>query len=231
MIEMMELEWQAAASRLREVMGLRSKPVGVLYAKEPLKGGDNSPIAVCEAMKRASDGGIINLSKDNSKCPGGTYYIGLGERASGIEDFLVNVEHIFSSYPVARAHFIHSVIPPKELTPYVCFAPVTEMPVKPDLVLVVCNPMQASRLLGLVAYDGAPGLKLSAFGAACQTAITNPLMNGQVDVSFIDLSARKRAGFADDELILSLPYREFMRAVANIDYSICGTAKPSAPLH
>lgn len=225
------MEWQAAAARLKEVMNLRGEPVGVVYAKEPLEGGDSSPIAVCEAMKRASDGSVINLSKDNSMCPGGTYYIGLGERASGVEDFLVDVEHIFSSYPVARAHFVHSVTPPTGLTPYVCFAPLAGMPVKPDLVLVVCNPMQASRLLGLVAYDGAPGLKLSAFGAACQTAITNPLMSGHVDVSFIDVSARKRAGFADDELIVSFPYREFMRAVADIDHSICGTAKPLTPLH
>ncbi|MCS7254316.1 MAG: DUF169 domain-containing protein [Armatimonadota bacterium] len=224
------MEWQAAASRLREVMNLSGEPVGILYAKEPLEGGDDSPIAVCEAMKRASNGAIINLSKDNSSCPGGTYYIGLGERRGGVEDFLVDVEHIFSSRPVARAHFVHSVAPPTGLTPYVCIAPVVSMPIKPDLVLIVCNPMQASRILGLVAYDGAPGLKLSAFGAACQTAITNPLMNEQVDVSFIDVSARKRAGFADDELIVSLPYREFMRAVANIDYSIFGTAKPSAPL-
>lgn len=225
------MEWQIAANRLKDVIGLRSEPVGILYAKKPLSGGESPSVAVCEAMKRASEGAIINLSKENSKCPGGTYYLGLGERVSGVEEFLVDVEHIFSSHPIARAHFTHAITPPTGLAPYVCFAPVTSMPEKPDLVLIVCNPMQASRILGLLAYDGAPGLKLSAFGAACQTAITNPLMNGNVDVSFIDISARRRAGFSDDELVVSLPYREFMRAILNIEHSIFGIAKPSAPLH
>jgi len=92
-------------------------------------------------------------------------------------------------------------------------------------VIFVGNALLASRVLGLVAYDAGMPLKLSAFGATCHIAVGNPVMTGLPDISFIDVSSRKQAGFGDDELLITLPWRYHRALLENLDRSICGTAK------
>lgn len=60
--------WNEYAERLREVLDLEASPIAVTYSMTP------------------ADGAIINLTKENSACHGGTWHLGLGPRPTGEMD-------------------------------------------------------------------------------------------------------------------------------------------------
>lgn len=209
------------AKRFTEVLALENHIIALRYSARAQ--GEQRRAAACGALGMvAKEGATVTLSADNSQCPGGSYYLGLAERRAGIEEFLVEEEHIFETYPLARRYFETLPEPPLGLRPYVNMCPLDEATEEPDLVIFTTNAAVAGRLLGLVAYSRSPW-QMHAFGAACFCAVTGPLMKDRPEVSFIDISARRRSPFTNEELLVSLPWQDCQTAHRNIDKSVCGT--------
>jgi len=220
------MDLKADYKRLMEVLALKRAPIAVTYTNEA-QPGDGKSRSACGAIWHAYQGNVVVVTPETSACPGGQWYLGLAKSPrEGLEDFLVNIEHIFASLPCARSYLANSPAPPVGLAEQIVFAPLDQAELQPDLVIFAGHALVASRVLGLVAFDAGMPLKLSAFGATCHTAVGNPVMTGLPDISFIDVSSRKQAGFSDDELLITLPWRYYRSLVENLDRSICGTAKP-----
>lgn len=204
--------------------------MAVAYSNAPARGASDGMHRACGAILAARDGETINLSGDNCKCRGGAYHLGLGAPREGLEAFLAHEEKLLSSLAVAR-RMIHGARkeapPPFGLAKFVIFSPLEGVESRPDLVLFLCNPEQACRIIALASFDEGSLPKANLGGSLCWSAITYPLMTGNVNVSLGDITARRVEGYDPGELIVSVPIHKMPHIIGSIDHCIAGIAKPS----
>ena len=156
------MEWKEHSKKLKELLKLKGSPIAITYSTNPAKECKKGEFRVCDAMLLARNGEIINLTKENSSCPGGTWHLGLGPKASGkeyraLQKFLVEGEKLCSSITVFHRMQTLTTPPPLDLAENVVFSPLEKAETMPDLVLFICSPEQACRLITLVTYyDGVP---------------------------------------------------------------------------
>jgi uncharacterized protein (DUF169 family) len=186
----------------------------------------------CAAFYHAARRGTtFNVSAANSVCPGGLTSLGLGtvspEKAVLTRKFLIEGEK-FRSCPAAffRSRHLAQGQSPLGVARYAVIGPLKEMPFKPDLVLFLCSPAQASRLVTLATYETGIPLPAQLSGSTCNGAVTYPLSTGRVNVTFIDPSSRHLVkGFKDEDLIFSAPYFHVRSIVESIPLCTAGTAE------
>ncbi len=228
------MEWQAWASRLTEVLALRTPPVAITYTDAPPSGASGPRCAVCGALRIAAGGTVIDLSKENSTCPGGSQYLGLAaqppERAQALREFLINGEKLFSCpTSIYRSMFLSKVKPPFGLADHIIFSPMAQAVLPPDVAVFVVNAQQAARLITLAFFESGMPMSCDPTGAQCRSVITYPLVTNQVNVSFGDITARRNEKYGENDLFVTLPLTHLRSAVASIDRSTAGTAKMEMP--
>lgn len=215
------MKFKEEALKLKNILKLQNSPVAVTFSDLSL-GLKEEKEFVCRSIKRASEGESLCFSKKNTLCEIGSYYLGFSEKPKKDEYQLVEEEKIFSSYTVARSFYLNTPPPPEELSKFVYILPLDETKVKPDLVLVVTNPLQVSQILGLLSYTEGALPKIFPFGPTCQMAITSPVVTGKMNISFLDFGSRCEGKFQKDEIIISLPYSNFLTVLENSKYSKYG---------
>jgi len=222
--------WREYSPRLKEVLGLEGSPISVTYSMTPASGGKADRHRVCEALLEVRDGAIINLTKENSACRGGTWHLGLGARPCGEGDkalkrFLVEGEKLFCSIATFHRAMALTSPPPLGLADYIVFSPLEKAELAPDLVVFLCNPEQACRLVTLATYsDGIPP-KTEIVGSTCHMVIAYPLVSGELNISFMDYTSRKYQTYKRDELFVTVPYHKMAGLMSSIDVCSAGTAK------
>jgi uncharacterized protein (DUF169 family) len=225
--------WREYAQQLKEVLALDGSPVGVAFNDAPASNGKDRNIMPCAAIYQAArKGSTFNISAETSTCPGGTSSLGLAapspERAALVRKFLIEGEK-FSSCCASffRSRALSQSKPPIGVSQYVIVGPLEDFELKPDLVLFLCNPAQASRLVTLATFETGIPLQGQLTGSTCSGSIAFPLSTGKVNVSFIDTSSRHLVkGYKDTDLIFSAPFYYVRSIVESIPLSTAGTAKP-----
>ncbi len=228
------MPWRKHAKRLKKVLKLRGSPIAITYSMKPVSKAQRGKYRVCDLLLRVRDGAIVNLSKGNSACPGGTWHLGLGPGPTGKADvalkkFLIDGEKIFCSLAVFQRTRNFTTPPPLGLAPYVVFYPLEKAELKPDLVLFICNPEQACRLVTLLIYNEGIPPKMEMAGATCHMAVAYPLVSGEMNVSLMDYTSRRIKGFRPEDLLVTLPYHKLAGIIESIDSCTAGTAKMEFP--
>jgi uncharacterized protein (DUF169 family) len=225
--------WYEYAQQLKDVLSLDGSPVGVAFKDEPANNGKNQKIIPCVAIYQAArKGSTFNISAETCTCPGGTNSLGLAapapERAAMVRKFLIEGEKFSSCYAsFFRSRALSESKPPIGVSQYVIIGPLEDFQLKPDLVLFLCTPAQASRLITLATYETGIPLKAQLNGSTCAGSIAFPLNTGRVNVSFIDNSSRHLVkGYKDTDLIFSAPFYYVRSIVESIPLSTAGTAEP-----
>ncbi len=228
------MEWQRWGEQLTDLLGLKRLPVAVTYTDSPPQEASRAKCRVCGALVAASRGEVVDLSAENSTCPGGSQYLGLiplaPERAPVLREFLINGEKLFSC-PTAiyRSMFLCKVKPPFGLAEHVVFSPLSRAVLRPDVAVFVGNAQQAARLITLAFYEDGMPMECDPTGAQCRSVITYPLVTNKINVSLGDITARRSEKYADDELFVTLPYASLRSAVNSIARSSAGTGKAVLP--
>ena len=226
--------WKKYSKSLRDLLNLDASPVAVTYSMNPASGAQKGKRMVCRALLDAGEGKIINLSKETSACPGGAWHLGLSPKPTGEQDkmlkkFLVEGEKLFCSIATFNRVMTLSTQPPFGLADYVVLSPLEKANLEPDLVVFLCNAEQACRLLTLVNYkDGVPP-KAEIVGSACHMVIAYPIVSGEVNISFMDYTARKWQKCRPDQLFVSIPYFRMHNLMDSIDTCSAGTAEVKFP--
>jgi uncharacterized protein (DUF169 family) len=114
--------------------------------------------------------------------------------------------------------------PPLNLADYVVFSPLEQADEKPDLVVFICNPEQACRILTLDLYATGIPPRCEVAGSTCHMAIAYPIVSGEINVSLLDYTSRKLQKFGEDELTVSVPYHHMHGIVESIESCSAGTA-------
>ena len=168
------MEWQRSSQQLTEVLGLRKSPVAITYSDAAPLGASTGRCRACSALTQAAQGEVIDLSAENSTCPGGSQYLGLApqpeEHAKTLREFLIHGEKLFAS-PAAihRMTALAKAKPPLGMATHVIFAPLAQAELRPDVVVFHCTPWQAARLVNLAWYDNGLPMECDPTGSSCRS--------------------------------------------------------------
>jgi len=228
------MEWKAYAKELRELLGLHGSPVAVTYSMTGVSNALRGKHRVCNALIKAREGAVIDLSADTSACAGGTWQLGLGGPPTGaddraLKDFLVNGEKLYCSLAALYRNRALATPAPMGMGDHVVLAPLGEAELRPDVVLFICNPEQACRLVTLDMYDTGIPPKLEVSGATCHQVIAYPVVAGELNVSLLDYTSRRIKSYAPSDLIVSVPYHRLHGIVRGIDRCTAGRAPFEVP--
>jgi len=226
--------WQKWAKRLTSVLKLKGEIIAVTYAFKPDVKSKKGKHWVCQALLDANRGETIVLTKESSSCGGGTYHLGLGSWPTGEADralkkFLVEGEKLFCSIAAFYRSQQLTAPPPYGLADTVVISPLSAATLRPDLLVFICNPEQACRLVTLATYsDGIPP-KTEIVGSTCHMVIAYPLVSGELNLSLLDYTSRRIKGFAADQLCVTIPFHKMPAVMESIDSCTAGTAKVEFP--
>ena len=223
------VEWRHYSSIMKDLLALEGSPVAITYSMAPVGGGLDGRFAACQALTAAAEGAVINLSKDNAGCPGGIWHLGLVPRPSGdhdkvLKDFLVNGEKLFSSVAAFHRCMAMTSPPPEGLASYVVMSPLEGAQIMPDLVVVLCNPEQACRLVTLATYQSGRPPRVEMAGSTCHMVVAYPIVTGELNVSLMDYTERKSQKRRPDQLFVTIPYHLMPGLVWSIDRCGAGNA-------
>ena len=228
------MKWREYSQRLTEVLALQGSPVAITYSMEPATTAEPGKHWVCQAFLDARDGKTFNLTKANSACQGGTWHLGLGPKAEGqadkaLKNFLVHGEKLFCSIAAFNRAMMLTSQPPLGLAENVILAPMEKAELMPDLALFIVNAEQACRLIQLATYSDGISPKTEMVGSGCHMAVAYPLVSGEINVTFLDWTARRSKSYKPDELIVTVPWHRLPGIVEAIDVCSAGTAKLDIP--
>lgn len=63
-------------------------------------------------------------------------------------------------------------------------------------------------------------MKAELTGPACRTGITYPIVTGEIGLSLFDAGARRLAGFAEDQLLVSVPFHKMIGIIYALDQGV-----------
>ena len=95
--------YEEYSTKLISMIGLKGSPVGISYTDEPAEDAIEGKQWACYGLIKASKGNTVDLTIATSRCPGGTWYLGLGPEPEGenwkrLREFLVHGEKLCASY-------------------------------------------------------------------------------------------------------------------------------------
>ncbi len=222
--------WQSYSEDFVSVLELKGNPIAITYTNEEIEPTIKKSLDVCIAILKAREGEIISLSKVKCTCPGGRWHLGLAPKRGYLENFLVEGEKLWATIAIARQSIgrTHQLAPPPVgLAKYIVLSPLNKAVLRPDIITILCNPWQASRLAFLADYHGNP-VNPQVLGSLCWSAVTYPLMTGNLNITMGDPTARRQHGYDPNELLVSIPYRMVPNMIEAMEHSTAGKGK-SAP--
>jgi uncharacterized protein (DUF169 family) len=207
-----------SVEKIVQTLELQNVPIGVRFSEIPDRQGVERQLRICEALDVVKrENVVINLSKENCTCRGGSYIAGW--QALTLEEFaaLFLAANIYESKEVAEAS-VSKQLKPEYRGRFLILGPLDKFETDPDMVLFFVNPAQADRILGLACFEGAEPFIHYPASTVCST-IGNTLAKGKPDVNLISTFERARHKWSPDKLIVTLPFKDFMTAVRSVDYS------------
>ena len=201
-----------------QTLGLKSMPIGAKFSETPDRRGIDRQLRICEALdvvrrKKA----IVNLSKENCVCRGGCHIAGW--QSLSIEELsaIFLEANVYESKKVAEAS-LGKQPKPVYRGRFLVLGPLNRFETNPDLVLFFVNPAQADRILGLACFEGVKPFMHYPASSMCST-INNTLAKRKPDINLISLFERTRHKWSSSNLIVTLPFKGFVTAMKNVDYS------------
>lgn len=221
-----------------KVLELGKNPVGVKFMRsretEALKTRikEGKLYTVCGGILNAAEGEVVLLSRESCSCPGGRYYLGFVERREISLSVLVDGEKLWYNKLVAyRSDFEAEKLSkiPYGLARSIILYPLTNYgeDFYPDLILMLVNAEQASRLLILNQFWDGKTPSMEMRHALCWSTITYPAMSGNFNISVGDISARRMEGWDPNLMVASIPIERMKLIIKALDKSTAGTAEPS----
>jgi uncharacterized protein (DUF169 family) len=217
--------WQKWSDRLKKELKLDTDPIAVTFAGAPAAGtpSPQGKVSVCQALKKASQGEAVTITAETCGCPGGLTSLGLGQMPpqgrERLVDFLVKKEKVYCSR-LAIYRGQQSVPPPLGMASHVSFSPLSRAATLPDIVVFIGKPGSLHHLVGFAGYWEGGSLKAELSGPACRTGITYPAVTGEIGLSLLDFGARRLAGFAEEDLLVGIPFHRMMGILAALEQGV-----------
>ena len=227
-------KWQEFAWALKEELKLEALPVGISII-EGKSANAQEKVRICKAFLEAAKGKTIEINADNNACFGAAWHLGFHRLQKDskvmqmVRKFVVEGEKLFSSYEVLDTLMSQIEEVPDNSDSHFLLCPLEKCEYKPQIVLFVCNPLEACRLLTLLTFIDGVMPKIKIGGPTCRMAVMYPLLSGQANISFYDYTARKLCNVDKDKLLVVIPYQRIAKVVESIEKCTAGRAKMEYP--
>jgi uncharacterized protein (DUF169 family) len=228
-------QWKEQSERLEKLFAMKYRPVAVTFTNDPLDIGSQKKVPICRALKQATFASkSYVLDKDTSTCPGGSWHCGLAEPPSAgarraLQHFLTRGEKLSHSIVSFQRMQGLGSEPPTGLSDRIFIGPVSDAPLRPDIVVFVCTAEQACRLITLDHFwDGIP-ITAELTGSLCHAAIGYPVVTGKTNLTMGDWTARRMQKYPEDIVFLTIPYERIEGVVQAIPECSAGTAEVVIP--
>lgn len=228
--------YENQAKCLGEALGLEWNTIAITFSDSPNPEGNmDKQVSVCKALEKAlCDELVLNLSKANLLCIGGKFYLGLDKLPLSVGiDIWTDYHKAFVSKRVTRWQIMKGPKPPgfwpwskRKQKKFVVINPLEKSKSDPHVVLICCNPNQADKITGLLAFTGHGPIKYFPANSSCMP-LAYPYITGKPTISFFSQHSREMFGLKipSNNLFVSVPYNALLKAVANITHSGYGTAE------
>jgi uncharacterized protein (DUF169 family) len=188
------------------------QPVGVKFlAKRPDKVERLSDkMALCEMLKRAQEGNVFYVDKENHTCDAGTYVLGQtdapepfisGEFGAGLKIF----------EDARSASRLYHYIPRigKGIVNFIAFSPLSKLPFDPDVLIILAKTGQTEILLRAMSYRTGK-MWSSKYSAAigCAWIFVYPYITGELNYTMTGLGhgMKRRKLFPEGQQLVSIPF-------------------------
>nr|QNO56186.1 hypothetical protein FDFOPPHA_00011 [Methanosarcinales archaeon ANME-1 ERB7] len=227
----MEEEYIENVKTIVDALSVEKEPVGVKYTDEdPRVEIETGNYTVCGAILAASEGKVILLSEDRCACPGGKTHLGLTQRGEIPWKMLVEGEKLWCDVKTAIRSGVEVekiARPPSGLSTKIFLYPAMKGIFQPDLILMLVNAEQASRLITLNQFWDGKTPSIEMRGSLCWSMITYPLVSGNFNLSVGDISARRMERWDPNIMAASIPWERIRGIAEAVEFSTAGRAKPS----
>ncbi len=227
-------EWQGYAEVLKEALNLELSPVAVSCTREPILESSGAKVRICRAILDAAKGQTLQLNKENNACFGAAWHLGFHKINDPkvqqmVKKFVVEGEKLFCSYQALDNLVAQMEEVPDNTNSYFLLSAMEKAEFKPELVIFVCNAQEACRLLTLSIFLDGNMPKIKIGGPTCRMTIIEPILTGELNISFYDYTARKMCNLEKDKLLVSVPYKRIPQIVESIEKCSAGKAKIEYP--
>jgi uncharacterized protein (DUF169 family) len=146
-----------------------------------------------------------------------------------IKKFVVEGEKLFCSYEALDNLISQMKEVPDNARSQFLLSPMEKAVSEPELVIFICDAQAACRILTLVTFLDGTMPKIKIGGPTCRMIIMEPLLTGEVNLSFYDYTARKMCNVEKDKLLVAVPYQKIPAIIGSIDACSAGRAKIEFP--
>ena len=189
---------------------------------------------VCTALVRAlktKKQVLIDLKYDQL-CSGGNYFLNTTKYSKKeICHTYVKDEKIFNNNVICLSFLKKISKYPEQKKKYILFSPLEKEIKKPDIVILLVNPAQVGRILGLSVFNKMDYPIVIPAAPTC-FSLYAPLISNQLHLNFIDYYDRYYQGkqngkliWDDGEMLISLTFSRFSNIIKSIPLSAHGLYK------
>ena len=210
-----------ALKQLTETIHLEKEPVAItlLFTKEEFDAYPadrmNAKAPYCVMVKAAAaNGKAVKTVLEDHACDGATTALALEASTDEIESGRTYFSYnLYSSVATARRlrKSVQCLDIRDGVTYGVAIVPLSQCEKTPDVIISVCNPYQAMRMVqGYEYFTGAkPKIDMGAMGAMCSEVTVAPYVSGEMNVSVMCPSTRMLCKWEESELLVGIPYELF----------------------
>jgi uncharacterized protein (DUF169 family) len=223
--------------KFKKSLKIREPILGVFFVdKLPSDGVSYHKDTVCTAMIRAffkKESVFFNATDKRQLCEGADFFFNFAKISKKkICNVYVKEEGIFENDKVCKK-FLKSLpkLPTQKKYKNIIIKPFLSKD-RPEVVLLLVNPVQAGRILGLLNHSDFNEIRIIPNQPTC-ISIFAPLVNNQPHINFIDYFDRHYQGviggkkyFRKENLTLSFKVKQFETILSNLDKSSQGTQAP-----
>ncbi|GAB4349097.1 MAG: DUF169 domain-containing protein [Candidatus Abyssubacteria bacterium] len=164
----------------------------------------------CNMIAKAREGRVFYAESVNYSCEFAKYTLGLTRDASAFERFrpeeLLGIKNALKTDVPNRILEATPQLP--EGNKYMVFFPLKEMPLEPDVVVLIGRPVDIMDIVWEITTRTGERIEahIGAIGAMCGELTVAPLVTGKPNLSVGCCGSRRFGKLQRDEIMLSLPW-------------------------
>lgn len=223
--------------KFKKSLGIKTEILGIFYSAELPKKSKNFRDTACTALARSfftKETLFFNAKEYPQLCPGASYFLKLAPISNQETiDVYTDEERVFKTKNICEKFLKNLPKFPKSLkNKFIIIKPISDKD-KPSVVVLLVNPAQAGRIMGLISYNQYEKVEILPSQPTC-LAFFAPLVTKNPHINFLDYYDRYYQGkvngryiWPEDKMIISMSYSDFETVLANLEKSPHGSFRPN----
>lgn len=222
--------------QFKKILKIKDEIIGIKFSKHLPAGYGFYRDTACTALARAITKKVkifFDAKKFPQLCQGADYFLKLSEiKDSETYDVYVREEQVFANKKICKLFLkILPKFPNSLKNKFIIISPL-KIEDKPQVIILLVNPSQAGRILGLLNYDQYGTVEIYPNQPTCLSFFA-PLVTKRPYCNFIDYYDRYYQGkikgkniWPETKMIISLRFEDFKKILNNLEKSPQGSFRP-----